>query len=280
MRHLDELLGRLPLPETDGDKHERGTAVVVAGAPTCPGAALLVSVAALRAGAGRVQVVTDPSLCPSLGVAMPEAFVGGWRPGSPVPAPVAQCLEQAAAVVVGPGLDGDASAAAEAVAEHVPAEVPLLLDARAIPGAAALRDRRPLVLPNEAEAVDLLAALGAPAGDADDLVAVGERLQAALDAPVAVRGETTVVVGDGTWTSRGDAGLGTAGSGDVLVGVAVGLLARGLEPLAAIGWAVGIHATAGRILGEGRANPGYLARELADAIPSAIARRSRAVGPG
>ena len=88
-----------------------------------------------------------------------------------------------------------------------------------------------------------------------------------------------MVDGEGCWTSTGgDAGLGTAGSGDVLVGLAIGLLGRGLPPVAAIGWAVAVHAAAGEQLGRGRPNPGYLARELLDVVPDAIESLTR-TGP-
>jgi NAD(P)H-hydrate repair Nnr-like enzyme with NAD(P)H-hydrate dehydratase domain len=57
---LPTLLERNPLPPVGGDKHDRGTAVIVAGTERCPGAAILAATAALRAGAGRVQIITAP----------------------------------------------------------------------------------------------------------------------------------------------------------------------------------------------------------------------------
>lgn len=273
---LTELLDRYPLPPVDGDKDDRGTAVLLAGAPTCPGAAILAGSAALRAGAGRIQLVTHPDIATALGVAVPEAFVTSWRPGDAVPEDVIGRLGAADAVVVGPGMDDGAAEMATSVVEHIPDAVPLLLDARAIPAASALRSRRPVVLPNPKEARRLLGGLGLPDGDGDDddPAALARSLTDALGAPLAVRGEVTVVAnGDEVWSrAGGDPGLGTAGSGDVLVGIAAGLLARGLEPLAAICWAVAAHAGAGELLGRGRSNPGYLARELLDAVPSAFER--------
>ena len=74
-------------------------------------------------------------------------------------------------------------------------------------------------------------------------------------------------------------GLGTAGSGDVLAGATGGLLARGVEPVGAVGWAVALHARAGRALASTRA-VGFLAREIADALPAAIEHEHRPGGLG
>lgn len=61
-------------------------------------------------------------------------------------------------------------------------------------------------------------------------------------------------------------GLATSGSGDVLAGIAGGLLARGANPVTAAGWAIWTHNRAGRRLAE-RMGIGFLARELVTEIP-------------
>jgi ADP-dependent NAD(P)H-hydrate dehydratase len=267
-RDLTDLLGAQPLPAVGGDKEERGNAVIVAGAPNCPGAAVLSATAALRAGAGRVQLVTHPELTTAIGLAVPEAFVTGWDLRGSLPRAVTELLPDASAVLVGPGLADDAAGAAAVVAEHLPAGTALLLDARALPAAASVGDRHLVVLPNLTEAHELADLLGL--GDDLEPLDLAQALAAALDAPVAVRSEETLVVGDGVWRTDGHRGLGTAGSGDVLVGIAVGFLARGLPDIQSIAWAVAAHGAAGALLGRDRANPGYLARELLDEIPRAI----------
>jgi ADP-dependent NAD(P)H-hydrate dehydratase len=262
------LLRHHPLPALGGDKEERGTALLVAGAPTCPGAAVLAATAALRAGAGRVQIATHPTIATAIGLAVPEALVTPWDLSHPVPDAVLELARQASSVLVGPGLGDDAAPAAVALAPALSTGTPLLLDAFALPAVPDVLDRCLYVLPNLTEAQLLAEQLGIE-GDLEPLE-LGRRLAAHLGSSVAVRGEETIVCGDGTWRSDGHPGLGTAGSGDVLVGIAIGLLTRGLPGLAAIGWAVGAHAAAGELLGRRRANPGYLARELLDAVPSAI----------
>src|SRR6187431_3002211 len=66
------LLQSWPLPVDDGsDKYSRGTVLVVGGSTMTPGAVLLAGRAALRMGAGRVQVATAPEVAIPVGVAFP-----------------------------------------------------------------------------------------------------------------------------------------------------------------------------------------------------------------
>src|SRR5215203_2967331 len=66
----------LPLPE-QGDKHVRGTVLVIGGSAETPGATLLAGTAALRAGAGRLQIATSEAVAGMLAVTVPEALVVG-----------------------------------------------------------------------------------------------------------------------------------------------------------------------------------------------------------
>jgi len=66
------LLRRWALPSPDGGKDARGVVLVVGGARPTPGAVLLAGIAALRAGAGRLQLAVPESLALALGVAVPS----------------------------------------------------------------------------------------------------------------------------------------------------------------------------------------------------------------
>src|SRR5215218_9974326 len=107
------LLRAWPMPRMTGsDKFSRGTAVVVGGSPSTPGAVRLAGEAALRMGAGRLQIVTAADAAAALGVVVPEALVvplradddGGllWRNEDRLDV----ILAEADAVLVGPGLLG------------------------------------------------------------------------------------------------------------------------------------------------------------------------------
>lgn len=264
---LVRLLDAHPLPPAEGDKDQRGTVVLIAGSASCPGAAILTAVAALRSGAGRVQVFTAPEVAVAVGVAIPEALSLGWAGADDVR--LLGRLECADSVCIGPGLEGDACDIALGVLGHVGRDVPVLLDARALPAAPAYAeaDQRLVIAPNLTEATELVPEPMLEQG----VGALAAALTSSLHVPVAVRGETTVVAcGEAAWWAKGAVGLGTAGSGDVLAGVTAGMLARGVEPVAALGWGVAVHARAGRELGHHRRNPGFLARELLDVIPDAV----------
>src|SRR5919202_3327722 len=72
-----EALRRIPLPVPDagGDKEERGRVLVVGGGRETPGALVLAGTAALRAGAGKLQVATGASSAPLVASQLPEARV-------------------------------------------------------------------------------------------------------------------------------------------------------------------------------------------------------------
>jgi hydroxyethylthiazole kinase-like uncharacterized protein yjeF len=272
---LGELLRSHPLPGVDGDKHDRGTLLVVGGPASCPGGALLAGTAALLVGTGRVQLAVHPDVAAAVGVALPEAWVARWDHDGDLPGDVAASAGSADAVLVGPGLH-DAADVALAVAAAMAGQ-PLLLDAGALGAAkdiAGLAGPAMVLIPNQHEAEELGAG-----GSVDE---AARALAADHGCVVAVRGETTAVAdpGGGCWTTEaGVPGLGTAGSGDVLAGAAGGLLARGVEPVAAVAWAVALHARAGRALASPRA-VGFLAREIADALPAAIEHEHRPGGLG
>jgi hydroxyethylthiazole kinase-like uncharacterized protein yjeF len=274
---LSELLRQHPLDAPAGDKQDRGTVLIVGGPPSCPGAIVLAGTAALRAGAGRIQLVVSPAAADNLAATVPEAFVTHWDPGSAPTAELEDRLAQADAVVMGPGYSDGIEDAVLAVAPLLGA-VPLVLDAGALPAALHLDDGVQLVVaPNPTEAANLLGHDTDDSAEADvaDLAA---ELEQRLARPVAVRGRTTVVTdaAGGRWHHASEAiGLGTAGSGDVLMGALGALLSRGLPAVAALGWAVALHARAGEVLG--RTMPvGYLAREIADHLPHALAEHLRA----
>jgi hydroxyethylthiazole kinase-like uncharacterized protein yjeF len=263
MNHLEELLLARPLPPASGDKRDRGNVLLVAGGAHCPGAAVLAGSAALRAGAGRVQLAVDPSVRAAVGAAFPEAFVLGWDEHELLAARAGG----AAALVIGPGLEPGSREVVLRGAAAAGAGVPVVLDAAALDAVDDLDGARVVLAPNESEAVALL-------GRGGDVASLARALVERRGAAVAVRGVTTVVAdqGGGCWAgSSSAAGLGTAGSGDVFAGVLGGLLARGGDDLTALAWAVAVHARAGELAAADVGDPGFLAGDVAERVPAALA---------
>ena len=100
-----------------------------------------------------------------------------------------------------------------------------------------------------------------------------------LHAVVVMKGAQTQIVDPqgAVWSyTGGGVGLATSGSGDVLAGLIVGLLARGATPVQAATWGVYLHGEAGARLARTQGPVGFLARELAGEAPRIL----RDVGPG
>jgi len=282
-----DALRRMPpaMPIGETDKDERGRVLVVAGSPEVPGAALLAGVAALRSGAGKLQIAAPASVATHLGVAVPESRVfpipetadGGIGPGASDR--LLLYAGRCQAVVLGPGMideDGVAALTADLLGGvEGPA---FILDAGALVGlrnfAESVRRQggRVVITPHAGEMATLLdierqAVVDAPLDAA-------RRAAALLQAVVALKGSVTHVVtpqGEAWLFTGGHVGLATSGSGDTLAGLIGGLLARGAPPLAAALWGVSVHGEAGCRLARTRGPLGFLAREILDEIPGILA---------
>lgn len=276
------LLRGWPLPDPGADKEERGRLVVVAGTRETPGAALLAAEAAFRVGAGKIHLATTSSCATALAVAAPELMVSGLPEddgGSldPEGADELVACADGCTVLLGPGFaDPDVSDAL--VRRTVPRlGGTIVLDALAT---AYVTDNHEEVAALDATVVltvnpgELAHCLGV-SEDAvsDDLEGHTARLAARTHAVVVCGGPVKVVAhrGDLWRVEAGNAGLGTAGSGDVQAGVVAGLLARGADPAQAAVWGAFLHATAGDRLAERVGPVGFLARELPGELPGLLA---------
>jgi ADP-dependent NAD(P)H-hydrate dehydratase len=279
------LLRDWPLPrhEQGGTKEGRGRVLVIGGATQTPGAVLLAAVAALRSGAGKLQIAVGASTAAHLAVAVPEAFVQSLPEtpdGAISPAAVhavAGLVEGAAAVLVGPGMaDEDATCRlVSGVLEHCDGAT-VVLDALGL--AAVERDERclsgiPAVLtPNKTE-MALMLDIDEDEVDADRTAAATTAARR-FGAVVALGGGTTLIAdpeGRVWHDSTGGVGLGVSGSGDVFAGIVTGLAARGAQPAQAAVWGAHLHGRAGDRLTGRIGRLGYLAREVADEVPVALA---------
>jgi hydroxyethylthiazole kinase-like uncharacterized protein yjeF len=275
-----QLLRDWPLPVPEGGKDARGTVLVVGGSRYTPGAVLLAGVAALRAGAGVLQLAVAESTAAALSIQVPEALVIGvpeTREGSVAGTPPPRLRElagDARVILVGPGLD-DVDLAGELIGHLLDAAGPgtgVVLDAYALgalsrdPDLLEGRSQPVILTPNMTEAGYLLGR--DPSGDlAADAASLADR----YGAVVSLYG--TIAAPDGrAWREEsGDAGLGTSGSGDVRAGIVAGLLSRGTEPAQAACFGAYVHAVSGQRLIPRFGRIGFLARELLDEIPYTLA---------
>lgn len=280
-----DVLRRQPIPglEAQGDKEERGRVLVVGGSDEVPGAALLAGVAALRVGAGKLQMAVPRAFVPAIGVSIPEARVIGIDLAGNADQVISTLVERARdcrAVLVGPGMmAGEAVERLTRALLAGAAEPGFVLDAGAMnsltgAGAGVVgREVGLVITPHPGEMAHLLGR------DVEEITADPMRVaaQAAerFGVVVALKSARTHIAspnGDAYYLDEGRIGLATSGSGDVLAGVIAGLIARGSHPLAAALWGVYLHREAGAVLARNIGPLGYLARELLDQLPRVLAR--------
>jgi NAD(P)H-hydrate epimerase len=278
----------VPRRGREAHKGTEGHLLLVAGSRGKTGAAVLAGRAALRAGVGLLTCAGPASQQPLLAAPLPEGMT------EPLPETAAASLAAGAldrlldlaaardAVALGPGvgLDPETQGVVRGLVARV--ERPMVVDADALTALAghlecvreALGPR--LLTPHPGEAGRLL---GLTAGEVQrDRVGSVRRLADATGAVVALKGAGTLVAtpgGEVAVNPTGNPALATGGTGDVLTGVAGALLARGLEPAAALRVAVYLHGLAGDVVAERVGEGGLLAGEVADALPEARRRLGR-----
>ncbi|SEE30267.1 yjeF C-terminal region, hydroxyethylthiazole kinase-related/yjeF N-terminal region [Streptomyces sp. 3213] len=241
LQHAD-VAALLPVPDAESDKYRRGVVGIAAGSGRYPGAAVLAVAGALRGGAGAVRYVGPAA--DAVIARFPEALVSDRGPAK---------AGRVQAWVVGPGAGDDAAT----VAEVVTAEVPVLIDADGLrladPDAVRARTAPTLMTPHAGEAAALL---GVPRAEVEAarLTSVRE-LARRYGATVLLKGSTTLVADSGGGAVRvnptGTGWLATAGSGDVLSGLAGSLLAAGLPAFDAGSVGAYLHGLAGRLAADG-----------------------------
>lgn len=246
-------------PTADSNKYSRGKVVVVAGA--LAGAAHLAAIAAMRSGAGYVELATDrPDAAP------PYALVRrAWAAG---------LLDdpRIGAVAIGPGLEDDREGR-DRIESALAAGKPVVLDAGALAivrkiGFVRLKGEAARVLtPHAGEFETLFGAIGG------DRVAATRKAAARSEAIVALKGSRTIVAApDGRVgvNPPASAWLGTAGTGDVLTGIVATMLAQmgehGFDAFAAVQAAVWLHTRAAELAG-----PVLIADDLLAKLPLGVA---------
>jgi ADP-dependent NAD(P)H-hydrate dehydratase / NAD(P)H-hydrate epimerase len=255
----------LPRRSPSSHKYSQGHALVLGGGRSSTGAARLAARAALRAGAGAVTV-----LCP--GAAL-DIYAGQLTAIMVAPfeddAAFGQQLAdpRRTAILLGPGA-GVGDALRRLVALALAADKVCILDADALtsfaerPAALFEQIRAPcLFTPHEGE----FARLFKLEGDKLTRARAAARQSGAI---VLIKGADTVVAApDGRAVIQPDApsSLATAGSGDTLAGIALGLAAQGMPLFEAAAAAVWLHAAAAAQHG-----PGLIADDLSEALPAVL----------
>ena len=259
-----DIAALLPAPTADSDKYRRGVIGVVSGSERFTGAAVLSVGGAIRGGAGMVRFVSATQAVEVVRQWWPETVItplppepagGGNRWTDTTAEDFLASVGRVQAWVAGPGM-GTGDDSAELLRAVLRTDLPVLVDADGLTVLAAHRDLLPrqaptLITPHAGELARLT---GADRGDIE-----AQRLRHAREAArqlgvtVLLKGSTTVICsppGESAQpdlvNSTGTPWLATAGTGDVLSGLAGSLLAQGLDPARAAQAAAFLHGVAAR----------------------------------
>jgi len=259
-----EIHAALPRRARAANKGDFGRVLIVGGGPGMPGATRLAGEACLRAGAGLVTVAAASENLVAISSGRPELICVALSSESVL----AEAMGRADVVAVGPGL-GRTAWARDALNQVLGSGKPLVVDADALNLLAEARvpARAGWILtPHPGEAGRLL---GSSATDIQrDRIAALERLIARFDGTVVLKGAGTLVGARDRipgLCERGNPGMATAGTGDVLTGTIAGVLAQCGDFWAAARVGVLVHALAGDAAarsGERGVLAGDLVREL------------------
>jgi NAD(P)H-hydrate epimerase len=259
-----------PRPRAGGHKYSRGHAVVVSGGPTHTGAARLGARAALRIGAGLVTVASPPNAVAVNAAHLTSVMLTPFAGADALTAILEDKRKNAC--LIGPGA-GVGQHTRENVLAALLSGAGMVLDADALTSFAEIpRDlfvaikgyfAGPAVLtPHEGEFRRIFPAL------TGGKLARARAAATEAGAILVLKGADTVIAApEGKAVINANAGpeLATAGSGDVLAGIILGLLAQGVPAFEAAAMGVWLHGEAGRSFG-----PGLIAEDLPEMLPGVL----------
>ncbi len=242
----------LPPQKKSQHKYERGFVLGLGGSSALKGAVKLSGFAALHAGAGIVKMFTLEDIGPVADELICQLFSKKlWE----------EALTKAQSVFIGPGL-GRTSAAKELLLS-LNIEKPCVVDADAL---FFLTDfpKKSILTPHAGEMARLLKNTGYTNEqafvDAKGVILVLKGAPTKILAP----GQLPIII------PRGDPGMATAGSGDVLTGILAALLAQGMPLLDAAILGVSLHAFSGEAAALENTSYGYSASDLIKTLPKAL----------
>jgi len=266
-----ETVKSIYIPVSDyAHKGSNGLGVLIAGSRNMPGAALLSAKAALRSGLGKLIVHAPDSVLDKVILYTSEAILS--RDENPdyfsTPPPV---TSQCNALAIGPGLGKDPASETGILQLLKTASYPIIVDADALNILASHKSWLKFLPKN--------AIITPHAGEFDRLTEIShnrmERLQKALDfaikyqVVVILKGHYTMIIlpnSEMFLNPTGNQGMATAGSGDVLTGILLGLLAKGYAPENAAKLGVYLHGFAGDCALEKQAHESIIASDIIENI--------------
>jgi ADP-dependent NAD(P)H-hydrate dehydratase / NAD(P)H-hydrate epimerase len=276
---LEHLLNR----PAQGHKYTFGHTLIVGGSPGMVGAPLLSGKAALRTGAGLVTIASEDAVIDKLENRVEEIMTLSMPKASGEANALLQNFiaeRKVTVMVLGPGLRSSVQLGnlVEKLVEQQ--SIPIIIDGGAL---GVLRDHPEVVSRAPSRAIILTPHVGEfkrlvnieLPEEHTELKPITKQFAEAANVHLVLKGHPTYVAhpdGNIYENTTGNPGLGTAGTGDVLTGVIAGIISQGVAVEQAIELAVYLHGLAGDIAAEEKTQPGMIASDVIEAIPSAYQR--------
>jgi len=284
-----------PRPETT-HKGQVGRVAIIAGSRGMSGAASLAALGALRGGAGLVRVLTPASVQPIVAssepclmtVPLPETEHGQLA-RKKWPMRLRESLKWADVAALGPGL-GEHEELAGMIGDVLEMFAgPMVIDADGLNNIAAggpdtwspRKGRNTVITPHPGEMTRLRRAAGLDDSRGDDDEArlrIAHEYACHSGTTVVLKGHHTVVCtrDEAFVNTTGNPGMATGGMGDVLTGLIAALIGQGLSTFDAARLGVYCHGLAADRCAKRIGPVGYLARDVAEMLPEALAQAAGA----
>ncbi|MCG9129568.1 NAD(P)H-hydrate dehydratase [Candidatus Poribacteria bacterium] len=285
----DEAVEWIPQRKPSSYKGSYGRVLVVAGSTGMTGAAALASEAALRIGAGLVTLAIPESLNPILEeklsevmtLPLPETDNGSFTASSVSPV-LEYAIKNKSVLAIGPGLSQHPETVTfvhQLIQENYRQELDLriVIDADGLNALAQEKDLLQLInekvvlTPHPGEMSRLI---DIPVTEFEvDRIGISEEFAKENGVTLVLKGAPTITSDSNgnTWiNSTGNAGMATAGMGDVLTGVIAGLIAQNVPIAKAATLGVYLHGLAGDIVAEQKGMHGLIATDVLNALPQTI----------
>ena len=256
-------------------KGQMGHALLIAGSYCMAGAAILAAKACLRSGVGKLTVNSPRRNIPMIQQSVPEAII---KTGAEeIIFAESVDTEEYNAMGIGPGLGQSEQTAIALIAQLRRTQCPIVADADVINILANHRAwlqqlPKGIILTPHPKEFDRLEGHSA---DSYERLTKACNLAERLQGIVILKGHyTAICMADGhvMFNPTGNAGMATAGSGDVLTGIITGLLARGYQPKEACMVGVYLHGLAGDLAAAELGEESLLASDIIQCLPRAFKR--------
>ena len=273
----------LPRRPEAGSKRDFGRALVIGGSVGMAGAPALSAMAALRSGAGLVELLVPEPVVAIAASFDPCVMTRGRAAtaqgifASGTSEQVATRVQSSTAFAVGPGIGQSPDIVSLVANLWLEASIPAVFDADALWALShcssadlEIHAGPRVVTPHAGEMLRLVGRdpSGPASRDRGVLADLARQFSAATGAIVVLKGAGTLVMGNGreSVNETGNPGMATAGTGDVLTGVIAALLAQGMAPFDAARLAVWVHGAAGDAAAEDLGQVSMTARDVLDRL--------------